>query len=287
MLNRDIYVKSPEQNRLANNGVAEVSEDHSAAALEVLRYELETFVCDGQYAKGIETILSTFLRNLGTKSEQPGVWISGFYGSGKSHLAKMLRALWTDLQLPGGASARGLAHLPDAVADQLKELSTEGKRNGGLHAAAGKLGAGAGDNVRLALLGIIFKSKGLPEQFAQARFVMWLKHEGLLDAVQSNLEAAGRTLTHELPHLYVSSHLSKALLHANPGLAESESGLRQLIKAQFPQVTDVTNDEMVAAIQGALAKDGKFPLTLVVLDEVQQYIGSDAQKAYMVQEVTE
>ena len=287
MLNRDIYVKSPEQNRLANNGVAEVSEDHSDAALEVLRYELESFVCDGQYAKGTETILETFLRNLGAKSEQPGVWISGFYGSGKSHLAKMLRALWTDQQLPGGASARGLADLPDGVADQFKELSTEGKRNGGLHAAAGKLGAGAGDNVRLALLGIIFKSKGLPEQFAQARFVMWLKHEGLLEAVQSNLKAAGRSLAQELPHLYVSNHLSNALLQANRGLADSEAAVRQLIKAQFPQVGDVTNDEMVAAIQSALSEGGKFPLTLVVLDEVQQYIGSDAEKAYKVQEVTE
>lgn len=287
MLNRDIYVKSPEQNRLANNGVAEVSEDHSAAALEVLRYELETFVCDGQYAKGMELILATFLRNLGTQSEQPGVWISGFYGSGKSHLAKMLRALWTDLKLLDGASARGLANLPDAVADPFKELSTQGKRSGGLHAAAGKLGAGAGDNVRLALLGIVFKSKGLPEQWAQARFVMWLKHEGLLEAVQSKLQAAGRTLTQELPHLYVSNHLSKALLQANSGLAEGESALRQLIKAQFPQVTDVTNDEMVTAIQSALVVDGKFPLTLVVLDEVQQYIGTDADKAYKVQEVTE
>lgn len=287
MLNRDIYVKPPEQNRLANNGVAEVSEDHSDAALEVLRYELESFVCDGQYAKGTETILETFLRNLGAKSEQPGVWISGFYGSGKSHLAKMLRALWTDQQLPGGASARGLADLPDGVADQFKELSTEGKRNGGLHAAAGKLGAGAGDNVRLALLGIIFKSKGLPEQFAQARFVMWLKHEGLLEAVQSNLKAAGRRLAQELPHLYVSNHLSNALLQANRGLADSEAAVRQLIKAQFPQVGDVTNDEMVAAIQSALSEGGKFPLTLVVLDEVQQYIGSDAEKAYKVQEVTE
>lgn len=287
MLNRDIYVKSPDQNRLANNGVAEVSEDHSAAALEVLRYELETFVCDGQYEKGIETILETFLQNLGAKSEQPGVWISGFYGSGKSHLAKMLRALWTDQQLPDGASARGLAHLPTGVSDQLKELSTEGKRNGGLHAAAGKLGAGAGDNVRLALLGIVFKSKGLPEQFAQARFEMWLKHEGLFEAVRDNLKEVGRSFTQELPHLYVSNHLSKALLQASPGMAESEPALRQLIRAQFPQVIDVTNDEMVAAIQNALSVDGKFPLTLVVLDEVQQYIGSDAEKAYKVQEVTE
>jgi len=75
MLNRDIYSTAPKENRLANNGVAEVSEDYSEAAAAVLRYELETFVCDGQYEKGLETILDKFLLNLDSKTEQPGVWI--------------------------------------------------------------------------------------------------------------------------------------------------------------------------------------------------------------------
>ena len=75
MLNRDIYNTAPKENRLANNGVAEVSEDHSAAAQDILRYELETFVCDGQYEKGLETILDKFLLNLDAGSEQPGTYI--------------------------------------------------------------------------------------------------------------------------------------------------------------------------------------------------------------------
>ena len=287
MHNRDIYNKLPSENRLANNGVAEVSEDHSAAAQAILRYELESFVCDGQYEKGLETILDKFLLNLGSKSEQPGVWISGFFGSGKSHLAKMLRTLWTDYQFADGAAARSVAKLPTGVVEKLKELSTHGKRYGGLHAAAGKLGAGVGDKVRLALLGIIFKSRGLPEQYNQAQFVQWMRGEGILTAVEGELEAAGRALAKELPNMYVSSHLAKALLKAHPELARSEAEARALIKAQFPQVTDVTSEQMTAAIDTALSRDGKFPLTLVVLDEVQQYIGSDAEKAFHVQEVTE
>ncbi len=287
MYNKDIYRKAPAENRLVNNGVAEVTEEVSEAALATLRYELDTFVCDGQYEAGMTTILDTFLRNLSSKNEQPGIWISGFYGSGKSHMAKVLRALWTDFQFPDGASARSVAHLPSGVLDSLKELSTEGKRNGGLHAAAGKLGAGAGDNVRLALLGIVFKSAGLPEQWHQAQFVLWLKREGLLEKVSAELEAAGKTLERELPHLYVSSTLAKALLAAYPGFADSESAARALLKAQFPQVNDVTNDQLIQAITDALSQNGKFPLTLIVLDEVQQYIGSDSNKAYLVQEVTE
>lgn len=287
MLNRDIYNKAPQENRLVNNGVAEVSEDYSEAAQAILRYELETFVCDGQYEKGLETILDKFLMNLDAGTEQPGVWISGFYGSGKSHLAKMLRTLWTDYRFPDGATARSLAKLPTGVFEQLKELSTRAKRYGGLHAAAGKLGAGADDKIRLALLGIIFKSKGLPEQFNQAQLVLWLKREGILDVIETELEAGGRSLARELPHMYVSGHLAKALLKARPDLAHTEADARKLLKEQFPQATDVTSDQMIAAIQSALEVDGQFPLTLVVLDEVQQYIGSDAEKAFQVQEVTE
>ena len=287
MLNRDIYTKPPKENRLVNNGVAEVSEDHSEAAQAVLRYELETFVCDGQYEKGLETILEKFLLNLDSKTEQPGVWISGFYGSGKSHLAKMLRTLWTDYEFADGVAARSIAHLPTGVHEQLKELSIQGKRHAGLHAAAGKLGAGAGDKVRLALLGIVFKSKGLPEQYNQAQLVLWMKREGILDPVEEELEAAGRSLAAELPHMYVSGHLAKALLKVRPDLAHTEVDVRKLLKEQFPQVTDVTSDQMITAIEAALARDGKFPLTLVVLDEVQQYIGVDAEKAFQVQEVTE
>jgi hypothetical protein len=287
MLNRDIYNKPPKENRLVNNGVAEVSEDHSEAAQAILRYELETFVCDGQYEKGLETILDKFLLNLDAATEQPGVWISGFYGSGKSHLAKMLRTLWTDYQFEDGATARSLAKLPTGVFEHLKELSTQGKRHGALHAAAGKLGAGAGDKVRLALLGIVFKSKGLPEQYNQAQFVLWMDREGILPIVESELKSAGRSLAQELPHMYVSSHLGKALLKARPDLAHTEADARKLLKEQFPQVTDVTSEQMTSAIEAALAEDGKFPLTLVVLDEVQQYIGPDAEKAFQVQEVTE
>lgn len=287
MLNRDIYQLDPQQNRLANNGVAEVKDDQSSQALKTLRYELETFVCDGEYEKGLEKILSNYLRNLTDDHEQPGVWISGFFGSGKSHLAKMLRALWVNQAFDDGSTARDIADLPEDIQAHLIELNNQAKRYGGLHAASGTLGSGADNNVRLALLNIVFKSVGLPEQYHQARFVMWLKKEGLLEQVKASVEAEDDDWLDELDDLYMSRSISGALIEAEPTLADDIKQMRQLLKEQYQLVTDVTNDQMVSAISEALSIDGKFPLSLIVLDEVQQYVGNDSEKAHMVQQVVE
>jgi hypothetical protein len=64
MLNRDIYQKDPSTRKLVNEGVASVNDEKTNQALSVLRYELETFVCDGQYEKGLEHILDVYLKNI-------------------------------------------------------------------------------------------------------------------------------------------------------------------------------------------------------------------------------
>jgi len=286
MQNRDVYLKNPEMNKLANEGVASVNDQKTEQELSVLRYELETFVCDGQYEKGMRLILETYLKNL-SQAQQPGVWVSGFFGSGKSHLVKMLRALWVDEELPGGARARSIADLPDNIKDLLKELSSEAKRHGGLHAASGTLGAGAEGSVRLALLRVIFKSVGLPGQYHLARFVMWLKKTGIYDAVKAKVEANGDDWDEELDNLHVAEGLHEVLIQVKSNIFSSTQICAETLNNQYPIVQDVSNDEMIKAIKDSLGRDGQMPLILVVLDEVQQYIDQDGLRASAVQEVVE
>lgn len=287
MRNRDIYQKDPSTRKLVNEGVASVNDEKTKQALSVLRYELETFVCDGQYEKGLEHILDVYLKNI-EQAEQPAVWVSGFYGSGKSHLVKMLRALWVDTAFDDGATARGIANLPQGVSDLLKELSTQAKRHGGLHAASGTLGSSSRDkSVRMALLGILFRSVGLPEQYPVARFVMWLQHEGIYDAVRSHVEKNGFDWNEELDNFYVAEGLHEALVKVKPNLFTSPASCVETLNNLYPYVQDVSSGDMLKAIRQALTRDGKFPLTLVVLDEVQQYIGEDSQRSIDVQEVVE
>lgn len=286
MNNRQIYTNDPSTKKLVNEGVANVNDERTDQALEVLRYELETFVCDGQYEKGLAHIIETYLKNI-NQAQQPAVWVSGFYGSGKSHLVKMLRALWADTEFPNGATARGIANLPQSIQDVLKELTTAGKRHGGLHAASGTIGASASGRVRLALLQIIFKSVGLPEQYHVARFVMWLRNEGIYDKVRAEVEKNNYDWHEELDNFYVAEGLYAALVKVKPNIFPPSTASAETLINLYPSVQDISSDEMLKTIRQALTRDGKFPLTLIVLDEVQQYIGEDSQRSIEVQEAVE
>ncbi|MDT8284272.1 MAG: BREX system P-loop protein BrxC, partial [Thermovirgaceae bacterium] len=289
MKNRDVFVRNPDDIVLLNNGVAAMSDLLTPDERRTLRFELEHFICEGEYHRGLERILDSFKTNIG-KPHQPAAWISGFFGSGKSHMAKMLHYLWIDYEFPeDGASARGLAvHIPQDIKDSFQELSAEARRGKvGLHAASGTLGAGSGESVRLALLGIIFKSVDLPSNLIQARFCIWLKKNDIYEKIKELVEAEGRDFIRELADLYVSPIIARALIEVNPGFAGDEKEARKTLRDQFAPQKEITIDEFVGAVNDALAPEGVLPYTVVILDEVQQYIGEDRDRSYMVQEVVE
>ena len=287
MKNKELFQRDPTTSKLLNDGVAAVKDAVTEQERETLRYELSHFVCEGQYKDGIVRILESYISNINSAT-QLAAWISGFYGSGKSHLEKMLRHLWVDTKFPEtGETARGLAHLPAEVKELLKELDTLGKRYGGLHAAVGALPAGGGLNVRLAVLAIVFESKGLPESLPQALLCLWLKKTGIFDKVKSKVEAAGKDFYKELNDLYVSPVIAKALLAADDDFATDEKKAKEALRAQFPRRDTVTDEEFIRLMREVLEENGKLPCTVIVLDEMQLYIGDSPQRSLDVQMVAE
>ena len=288
---KDILQRDPSTHPLVNHGQARIADKSNEKVFEELRGELSTFVCEGQYADGIQRILSSFLSNL-TQTSQKAAWVSGFFGSGKSHLLKMLCHLWADTKFPDGATARSLVpSMPDDVRELLLELDTAGRRAGGLLAAAGALPSGTTDNVRLTILAVLLRAVGLPDHYSQAQFCLWLHDEGWFEKVKGAVEAAGKQWTSELNNLYVSSHIARALISCDSNFAADEKEARSTLKAQFPpRTTDITTDEFLRTIKRVLklvGRDGRTPCTILVLDEVQQYIGDSNDRSTLVTEVTE
>src|SRR5674476_281772 len=112
MQNREVFYEDPTKRDLPNLGVARVSRPETDQEWDTLHFELSHFVCEGEYERGLDRILSTFLSHLG-QPKQPAAWVSGFYGSGKSHFLRVLENLWSDTKLPNGSSPRGLTHVSD------------------------------------------------------------------------------------------------------------------------------------------------------------------------------
>jgi hypothetical protein len=284
---RDVLERDPISWSIPNDGVAKVGPPETPQEWNVLAYELRSFVAQGEYEAGLERILSSYLANL-DRDSQPAAWVSGFFGSGKSHLVKVLAALWDDIEFPDGARASGMVDLSPRVATPLSELRTRAAQYGGRFAAAGTLSAG-GTSAALSILAIVFAAAGLPQTYAAARLVLWLRRDGLLDQVEAHLSAAGRTLDGELLNMYVSDHLAKAILAAKPDHASSPAEVRSGLRANFAAVDALADNEFLDVLDETLkiANGGQVPLTLIVLDELQQFLNDDPVRTLEVQQLVE
>ena len=280
----EILDRDPRTARLANNGQARIiSEKNELIA------ELKDFVSDGQFGRAIERIVERFLGNI-DGARQESVWISGFYGSGKSHLLKMLTHLWVNTTFEDGSTARGLVRggLPDNLTAQLRELDIQAKRTGKRAIAAEGTMLGGNDRVRETILSIILTAVDQPAQYPQARFCFWLREQGYLEKVQTAVEEAGREWLQELNNLYVSPHIAQALIKADSSLASNVPEARQLLINQFPVLSsDISTAEFIEAVRKAISPDDNLPLTLIVLDEVQQYINEATDRSAIITEVSE
>ncbi|MDP2957273.1 MAG: hypothetical protein Q8N53_12690, partial [Longimicrobiales bacterium] len=285
----EVLDRDPRTSALANSGQARIVAQPDERAIQEIRAELETFVCDGQYGRAIETILRSYLTHL-DRPRQDAAWVSGFFGSGKSHLLKMLGHLWANTEFEDGATARSLVRgFPEDLVALLRELDTQVTRSGlPAVAAAGSLPTGSGEHVRQTVLSVFLRGCGLPEQYPEAQFCFWLREQGYLDRVRAAVEGGGKDWQRELHNLYTSPLLARAVLECDPNLAKDEREARQVLRSRFPRRDgDLSTGEFLDAAREALGRDGALPLTILVLDEAQQYIGDSSDRASTITELAE
>ena len=56
--NRDVFVRDPKATTIPNNGWAKIIEPETIKEWDVLRYELDNFVCEGEYERGLEPVMN-------------------------------------------------------------------------------------------------------------------------------------------------------------------------------------------------------------------------------------
>ncbi len=288
MKNKELFTLNPDENNLINDGVVEINTAKDDQGLKIIRHEVKTFVCEGEYQRGMYRILDTYLKHL-DEPKQPAAWVSGFFGSGKSHLVKILGYLWEDFVFPNDDTARTIKSLPHDVNDLFVELERKQKLHDKL-SVSGTLKDFPSADIRYSFLQLFLNALGLPPQYHHFKFVYWAKQEGIYDELKAFVESQGKDFKKEYENLFVSSTLAKAVLQIRPEFAENEAKVKENFKENFKRVEHISREQLIDTIKNEalpLSYGKKIPCTVIVLDEVQQFIGSDSNKTIDVQNLAQ
>ena len=79
------------------NGVIKVSQDDQQS----LKQELSEYIITKELRRHFATFFDNYVKAIDNPTDKIGVWISGFFGSGKSHFLKMLSYLLSNKEVDG------------------------------------------------------------------------------------------------------------------------------------------------------------------------------------------
>ena len=78
-------------------GVIKVGQDDNAN----IKQELEEYVVTRELQKHFADFFSSYKKGINGNTDKMGVWISGFFGSGKSHFLKILSYILANKDVSG------------------------------------------------------------------------------------------------------------------------------------------------------------------------------------------
>jgi len=94
MLIKDIFNKLIDRNI---QGVVTIGNEKDAQRLQ----ELDEYVCTKEITNAFRTFFKRYRTSIQTPTEKMGVWITGFFGSGKSHFIKILGYILENREISG------------------------------------------------------------------------------------------------------------------------------------------------------------------------------------------
>ncbi len=97
MMIKDLFAKPIDRDI---KGVIKVGQDDSSN----VRQELEEYVVTRELQKHFAEFFASYKRGILGTTDKMGVWISGFFGSGKSHFLKILSYLLANKNVDGKAN---------------------------------------------------------------------------------------------------------------------------------------------------------------------------------------
>lgn len=298
---RELFRRDINQ-RVANDGVAKVWDESS------LYEEITEYVVTESIENHLKSFLSSFVESLearkkaGEGRDGMAVWISGFFGSGKSHFAKIIGNLLANrvLDTEGGRTAI------DLFAPHLDGSRVENDIKGYFHQVRNqtctypifleiksKENLSNPNSIAEICLSSFYQSLGYSPTVYMARIEKLLDEHGVYDQFKNYYQQefkdsweVGRE-----KQAFARSRTAKALCAVLPHeYADVTAAEKAILDAR--DYESITAESFAAELLDYLAKQRskhpqQSPHIVLILDEAQQFIGDDGGKIHELQAIVE
>ncbi len=275
-------------------GVVKVFDQAALAA------EIREYVVTDKIEEELKRIFDTFtqvsetLRRGGGARDVVGMWISGFFGSGKSHFAKVLGHLLQNDPLADGSGDSChdafVGHLSDTprgadvrlrlgevkLGTQVRTIAFEIKSRQSLSNP---------NSVGEILLSEFYRQTGLAENFVVARIEQRLQRRGLLDALANAYEAefgvAWRSPQGRDDLLTVRRRLAEVLPKVDPAEHGDPQSAKNALDDMFGHekiTAEGIADELVAWVEAQPTTGGRVQHLAFVIDEMGAFVGDSTER---------
>ena len=265
-----------------------------------LATEIREYVVTDKIEDELKRIFDTFtqvseaIRRGGASRDVVGMWISGFFGSGKSHFAKVLGYLLQNDQLEDGSGDYCndvfLKHLSDSPRGKDVRLRLgEVKLNTQIRTIAFEIKSRQSLNnpnsVGEILISEFYRHIGLAENFIVARIERRLQQRDVLDdlaaAYESEFGVPWRSADGRDDLMTVRRRLAEILPKVDPAEYADRKSAKNALNDMFRHekiTAEGIADELVAWVDAQPTTAGKVQHLVVVIDEMGTFIGDSDER---------
>lgn len=254
-----------------------------------IRDELAEYVVTDSLKKQQSGILEAYMEAYRKPHEGTAIWISGFFGSGKSSFAKMLGVAIQDRQLEGvGAAGLLINQLHDKKAEVLlRQITEHVPTEAVIFDVSTDRGIRAGNqSITEIMYRLFLQNLGYARELDLAELEITLEGDGRLDAFRDKYEALyGQAWDHEKGKPAVAIGRASAVMHAlEPHTYNAPDSWVKGAKGRGDITPSLLADRCLALM--ARRRPTKRNL-LFVIDEVGQFVARDASKLEDLRAVVE
>ena len=269
-------------------GVIKVGQDES----ENIKQELEEYVVTRELQKHFAEFFSSYKRGITGTTDKMGVWISGFFGSGKSHFLKILSYLLDDREVDGKHAIDYFIE-DDKIADSMvladMKLAADTPADVILFNVDSK-GESTGKQDKDAIVSVFLKAFNEMQGFCGAYphvadLERRLRDGGRLEDYISRFnEINGDSWEEERYAIdFIQDDIVETL--SSIGFMSEEAARNWCEKATEPY--EISIERFAELVRKYIENKGNDHHVVFLVDEIGQYIGEDTKLMLNLQTVTE